>query len=85
MPITAAAYARYDLHRRARRRILADLGAPDGKLNQKRPPLIKELNIANYSITQLHKIVIYCAGELASAKRSRGTLRQIGQSKRRIP
>jgi hypothetical protein len=35
MQITAEACARYDLHRRARRRILADLGAPDAKLNQK--------------------------------------------------
>jgi hypothetical protein len=35
MTITAEARARYDLHRRARRRILADLGTPDGKLNQK--------------------------------------------------
>src|SRR5204863_10052306 len=35
MTITAEARARYELHRRARRRILADLGTPDGKLNQK--------------------------------------------------
>jgi hypothetical protein len=35
MQITAEARARYELHRRARRRILADLGTPDGKLNQK--------------------------------------------------
>jgi len=35
MQITVEACARYDLHRRARRRILADLGTPDGKLNQK--------------------------------------------------
>ena len=35
MAITAEARARYELHRRARRRILADLGTPDGKLNQK--------------------------------------------------
>src|SRR6266496_1570574 len=35
MKITAEARARYELHRRARRRILADLGTPDGKLNQR--------------------------------------------------
>lgn len=35
MQITAEARARYALHRRAHRRILADLGAPNGKLNQK--------------------------------------------------
>ena len=35
MRITAEARARYELHRRARRRILTDLGMPDGKLNQK--------------------------------------------------
>jgi hypothetical protein len=35
MKITAEARARYDLHRRARRRILADLGAADKSLNQK--------------------------------------------------
>jgi hypothetical protein len=35
MQITAKARARYDLHRRARRRILADLGTLDGKPNQK--------------------------------------------------
>jgi len=35
MRITAEARARYELHRRARRRILADLGASDGRLNQK--------------------------------------------------
>ena len=35
MGITEAARARYALHRRARRRILSDLGAPGAKLNQK--------------------------------------------------
>ncbi len=35
MRITAEARAGYELHRRARRRILADLGTPDRALNQK--------------------------------------------------
>jgi hypothetical protein len=35
MKITAEARARYELHRRARRRILADLGTADKPLNQK--------------------------------------------------
>jgi hypothetical protein len=35
MKITAEARARYDLHRRAHRRILADLGTPGKALNQK--------------------------------------------------
>ncbi|MDI3340661.1 MAG: N-6 DNA methylase [Sphaerobacter sp.] len=35
MEITQCARARYDLHRRARHRILTDLGTPGGKLNQK--------------------------------------------------
>ncbi|MFL5805186.1 MAG: Eco57I restriction-modification methylase domain-containing protein [Roseiflexaceae bacterium] len=35
MRITAEARARYDLHRKARNRILADLGTPDKTLNQK--------------------------------------------------
>jgi hypothetical protein len=33
--ITHHAQTRYDLHRQARRRLLSDLGPPDGKLNQK--------------------------------------------------
>jgi hypothetical protein len=35
MQITAEARARYELHRRAQRRILVDLGTPDKALNQK--------------------------------------------------
>ena len=35
MSITAAAKARYGLHRRARRRVQSDLGTPDKALNQK--------------------------------------------------
>jgi hypothetical protein len=35
MQITAESRARYELHRRAHRRILADLGTPDKALNQK--------------------------------------------------
>ena len=35
MRITAESRARYDQHRRAHRRILADLGTPDKALNQK--------------------------------------------------
>ena len=35
MRITAEARARYELHRKTRARITADLGVPGGKLNQK--------------------------------------------------
>jgi hypothetical protein len=35
MRITAESQARYELHRRSRRRILADLGTPEKSLNQK--------------------------------------------------
>src|SRR5262249_40181097 len=35
MQITGEARARYELHRRSRNRILADLGMPNNKLNQK--------------------------------------------------
>jgi len=35
MQIATEARARYELHRRARRRMLADLATPDSKLNQK--------------------------------------------------
>jgi hypothetical protein len=35
LEVTEQAHARYELHRKTRRRILSDLGTPDKKLNQK--------------------------------------------------